>query len=261
MRARVLPVANQKGGVGKTTTALSLAAALGRMGRKVLVLDLDPHVSASIHLQFYPERLQYTAYDLFQNLSSTSPAHLMDIWNKVRYAGNGLAFDFVPSHTRLSELEIDLHNRPAKGMILQEALAAVVDDYEYIILDCPPHMGILLVNALVAADLLLIPIQTDFLALNGLRLLFDTMRTLNRVLPRPIEYMVLATMYDQRASACKRVMQLLRRKMGGKMFDTVIHIDTKFREACALGKVIYDIAPAARGATEYLQLAKEIEAA
>jgi chromosome partitioning protein len=257
MNARVLPVANQKGGVGKTTTALSLAAAFGRMGRKVLVVDLDPHVSASIHLQFYPERLVHTAYDIFQRGSES----WSETWTRVRYSGNGLAFDFVPSHTRLSELEIDLHDRAFKGMILKEALLEISDNYDYIILDCPPHMGILLVNALVAADLLVIPIQTDFLALNGLRLLFDTMRTLNRVLPRPIEYMVLATMYDQRTSACKRVMQLLRSKMGSKMFETVIHIDTKFREACALGKVIYDIAPSSRGAKEYFQLAKEIEAA
>lgn len=257
MRAKVLPVANQKGGVGKTTTALSLAAAFGRMGRKVLVVDLDPHVSASIHLQFYPERLKRTAYDLFQR----GDASWSEIWAQTRRSDNGLVFDFVPSHTRLSELEIDLHNRASKGMILQEGLAVIAEEYDYIILDCPPHMGILLVNALVASDLLVIPIQTDFLALNGLRLLFDTMRTLNRVLPRPIEYKVLATMYDQRTSACKRVMQLLRRKMGPKMFETVIHIDTKFREACALGKVIYDIAPSSRGAGEYVQLAKEIEAA
>ena len=126
------------------------------------------------------------------------------------------------------------------------------------ILDCPPHTGVVLVNALVAADLLVIPIQTDFLALHGVRNLFDTMRTLNRVLPRPIAYRALATMFDRRAKACLRVLALLRAKFGGRMFETVIGLDTKFREASAEGRVIRDMAPDSRGAREYAALAGEV---
>lgn len=255
MGAKILTIANQKGGVGKTTTTLSLAAALAKRGKKALAIDLDPHVSASIHLQYYPEKLPYTAYNLFTCDESEFP----QMWDNIRYKEDRLYFDFVPSHVRLSELEMDLRDRPGKGEILTRALSIVQDEYDYILLDCPPHVGILLVNALVGAGLLVIPIQTEFLALNGLRLIFDTIRTLNRVLPKPIDYQVLATMYDQRAGACKRVMNLLRRKMGHKMFETIIHQDTKFREACAHGKVIYDIAPQSRGALEYMLLAKEIE--
>ncbi len=142
--------------------------------------------------------------------------------------------------------------------ILQHALEAVRDEYDYIILDCPPHVGILLVNALVASDLLVIPIQTDFLALHGLKLLFDTIRVLNKVLPVPIRYRVLPTLYDRRARACARVLELLAMKMRDSMFQTVIGMDTRFRDASAQGRVIYEIAPDCRGAREYEELAKEV---
>jgi chromosome partitioning protein len=127
-------------------------------------------------------------------------------------------------------------------------------------MDCPPHVGILLVNALVACDLLIIPIQTDFLALYGLKLLFDTMRTLNKVLPAPVRYMALPTMYDRRARACTRVLELLQEKMGSAMFNTIIGVDTRLREASAQGCVIYDLDPQSRGALAYTALAQEITA-
>lgn len=254
LAARILAIANQKGGVGKTTTSLSLAAALHRQGRKALVMDLDPHACASIHLAFFPENLQYTAMDLF-----TGDGGAPGLWDKIIQPHAGGGFDFAPGHIRLSELETDLKETPNKGLILSRRLAQVRDRYDYVVLDCPPHMGVLLVNALVAADLLIIPIQTDFLALHGLRLMFDTIRMLNRVLSRTIKFRALATMYDRRAGACRRVLDLLRRKLGDKMFETVIDIDTQFREASAQGKVIFEVAPSSKGAQEYVRLAGEIE--
>jgi chromosome partitioning protein len=116
------------------------------------------------------------------------------------------------------------------------------------------------VNAIVACDLLIIPIQTDFLALHGLKLLFDTLRTLNKVLPQPVMYRALATMYDKRAGACRRVLDLLGRKMGDLMFSSVIGVDTRFRDASALGKSVYEIDASCRGARGYELLAKEVEA-
>lgn len=252
----VLAIANQKGGVGKTTTALSLAAALASRGRRALVMDLDPHACASIHLRYYPEDLEYTVLDLFENDEAKWPA----LWAKMLFHDKDLPFDFIPAHIRLSEIEIDLKAKPGKGLILKRALERFASEYDYVLLDCPPHVGLLLVNALVAANLLIIPIQTDFLALHGVKLIFDTMRTLNRVLPEPIQYKALGTMYDRRASACRRVLQLVRSKLGSRVFETVIDMDTKFREASAQGKVIYQVYPDSRGAQEYLQLAKEIDA-
>ena len=120
--------------------------------------------------------------------------------------------------------------------------------------------AVLQINALVACDLLVIPIQTDFLALHGLKLLFDTIRVLNKALPQPVAYRALPTMFDKRAGACRRVLELLERKMTGNIFETIIGIDTKFREASAQGKVVYEIDPACRGAKGYEALAREIMA-
>jgi len=253
LQARVVAIANQKGGVGKTTTTLTLGAALARLGKRVLVMDLDPHANASVHLSQFPEMLEATAYDLFQAEKPQA-----ELWGRILKPGMAAGFDFVPGHIRLSELEVDLKDRQGKGLILSQALDELKDRYDYVLVDCPPHVGILLVNAMVASDVVLIPIQTDFLALYGIRLLFDTIRLVNRVLPRPVRYLALPTMYDQRTAACRRILRLMRDKLGDKVLETVIHFDTKFRESSAGGKVIYEVDPRARGAVEYLQLAKEI---
>jgi chromosome partitioning protein len=250
--AQILAIANQKGGVGKTTTALSLAGALGMMGRRVLVMDLDPHGCASAHMGIFPESVAASSADVFW---ATAPELVP--WDRIVSRAGRAAFDLAPSHSRLSDMETDLKDRKGKGVLLKEALAKG-PAYDHVILDCPPHTGVVLVNALVASDLLLIPIQTDFLALHGVRNLFETMRALNRVLPRPIAYRALATMFDRRAKACLRVVTLLREKFRGRMFQTVIGLDTKFREASALGQVIQDVAPDSRGAREYRSLAEEV---
>ncbi|MDR2669815.1 MAG: ParA family protein [Desulfovibrio sp.] len=255
-RARVLAVANQKGGVGKTTTSVTLASALTRLGKQVMLMDLDPHACASVHLRYYPDNFQYSVNDIFADGAGRPAAD--DLWDKIRQHHAEQEFDVVPATIRLAELEVDLRNRKGKGAILQQALEHVRGEYDFIVLDCPPHVGILLVNALVASDLLVIPIQTDFLALHGLKLLFDTVKVLNKVLPRPICYRVLPTLYDRRARACARVLELLSLKMRDSMFRTVIGMDTRFREASAQGRVIYEIAPESRGAREYEELAKEI---
>lgn len=255
MTTQIVAVANQKGGVGKTTTSLSLGAALARMGKKTLVIDLDPHACASIHLAYYPENLDHTVLDVFYAEEGDEGK----LWDKIIHSSQDPAFfDFAAASIRLSELEMDLKSRPGRGGILTKAIAPLRERYDFIVLDCPPHVGVLLVNALVASDLVIIPIQTDFLALHGLRLIFDTIRTLNRVLDAPINFRALPTMFDRRASACRRVLNLLRKKLGPKMFETVINLDTNFREASAKGKVIYEIDPNSRGAVEYSLLAKEI---
>ncbi len=252
-RARVLAIANQKGGVGKTTTALTLGEALSRLSKKVLVIDLDPHANASVYMSFYPETLTVTAHDLFYD-----DADFKTVWPSIVQKREWAGFDFVPASIRLSELEVDLKDRKNKGMVLSNALDHVKEHYDYILIDCPPHVGVLLVNAIVASDCVLIPIQTDFLALYGIRLLFDTIKILNKVLPSPVKFMALPTMYDGRAGACRKILNLIRRKLGDKVFSTIIHMDTKFREACASGRIIFDIDPKTRGAMEYMQLAREI---
>jgi chromosome partitioning protein len=254
MNAKMIAVANQKGGVGKTTTTLTLATALARAGKRVLVLDLDPHACASLHMRLYPESLPHTLHDLFL----AGEERYRELWRRIIREVSTPGLYLAPASIRLSELEIDLRDRKNKGAILADALKHARDDYEYVIMDCPPHVGILLVNALVACDLLIIPTQTDFLALYGLKLLFDTIKTLNKVLPMPVRYMALPTMYDKRTRACTRILELLREKMGTAVFKTIIGIDTRLREASAQGCVVYDLDPQSRGALAYTALAQEI---
>ncbi|MDR2891799.1 MAG: ParA family protein [Deltaproteobacteria bacterium] len=252
-KAKVLAVANQKGGVGKTTTAVTLSSALARMKKKVLLIDLDPHACASIHMRVYPDQQDYSIYDIF----NSEPEEWAALWTKIRVERGETPLDVASASIFLSDLDADLRERPGKGVILKQALMLIESEYDYIVLDCPPHLSILLVNAIIASDLLVIPIQTDFLALHGLKLLFDTVNLLNKVLPEPVNYRALATMFDRRTRASQRVLELMDRKMGDAMFKSVIGVDTRFREASAQGRVIYEIGPS-RGGREYEAVAKEI---
>lgn len=254
MQAKILAVANQKGGVGKTTTAINLGSALARKGKKILIVDLDPHACASLHTRILPEEQGANLYDVFVAGENLWP----QIWPKLIQTTAVPGMDIAPGCIRLSELENDFRDRKSKGNVLLQALKGLRGQYDFIILDCPPHLGILLINALVAADLLIIPIQTDFMALHGLKLLFDTLRTLNKVLPKPVQYRAVPTMFDKRAKACSRVLELLRQKMGKAMFGTIIGIDTHFREASAMGCSIFEIDARSRGSVAYSQLADEV---
>ncbi|MBD5641637.1 MAG: ParA family protein [Desulfovibrio sp.] len=254
MQARILAVANQKGGVGKTTTAINLGSALARKGKKVLIVDLDPHACASLHTRILPETAEANLYDIFVADEKLWP----QIWPRLIQRTAIENVSIAPACIKLSELENDFRDRKSKGSVLLNALQSLKSEYDYIILDCPPHLGILLINALVAADLLIIPIQTDFMALHGLKLLFDTLRTLNKALPKPVKYRALPTMFDKRAKACTRVLELLKQKMGNAMFETIVGIDTHFREASALGCSIFEVDARSRGSIAYSQLADEI---
>ncbi|SDF25847.1 ParA family protein [Desulfovibrio legallii] len=254
MNAKILAVANQKGGVGKTTTSLNLGAALTRRGKKVLLLDLDPHACATLNARIYPEDVRLSLHDVFLAREEDWPA----LWPQVLRPDALEGMDVAPGSIRLSELEVDFRERRGKGGVLAHSLEGLRGRYDFIVLDCPPHVGILLVNALVAADLLIIPIQTDFLALHGLKLLFDTLHTLRRALGRPIRYRAVPTMYDRRAKACTRVLELMRNKMDGALFSSIIGVDTHFREASARGCTIYGIDTHSRGARAYDSLAEEV---
>lgn len=254
MHAKVLAVANQKGGVGKTTTAVNLGSALAAKGQKVLLIDLDPHACASLHLRVYPENEGANLYDIFVADDGLWPR----IWPRLIRNTEINRLKIAPGCIKLSELENDFRDRKSKGNVLLKALEELKPRYDYIILDCPPHLGILLINALIACDLLIIPIQTDFLALHGLKLLFDTLRTLNKVLPKPVKYRAVPTMYDKRTKACTRVLELLKQKMGSAMFESIIGTDTRFREASALGCSIFEVDSKSRGAQAYNALADEI---
>ncbi len=252
VRLKTIAITNQKGGVGKTTTAISLGESLSFFNAKTLVIDLDPHACASIQLNYFSDSIKGDSYELF------TTRNILKVWKRLVHRNKTHKFDFIPGSINLSKLELDLKDKKDKIKILKRNLTIFKSKYDYILLDCPPHLGIILINAIVASDFLIIPIQTEFLALHGLKLLFNTMGLIRKSIKRDIRYKILATMYDKRLKSCQRILYLLRDKLNQKVFSTVIHIDSKFKEAARQGGVILNFSPKSRGSKEYIQLAKEV---
>ena len=248
---RTIAVANQKGGCGKTTTAVNLAAALATRGHKVLLVDLDPQGNATLGLGFKPGRLTTTIYD-----AMTRPdVPLTDILlpTKVRQ------LHLAPSNVLLAGAELDLRGVLGKELVLGELLRRVERGYDFCIIDCSPSLGILSVNALVASTEVLAPVQVHYYALEGLQRLLDTIRLLrNRFWPCAVQPLgLLLTFVDDRTVLSRRLQQGMRRMFGSLVFDTVIHTAVALAEAPSQGHTIQTYAPETRAAREYLALADE----
>ncbi len=248
---KVISITNQKGGVGKTTTALTLGESLAFFNKKTLVIDLDPHACATIQLNYLPNEISKDSYELFKE----GPIRNL---RSFIHKNKNHKFDFIPASIDLSKLEIELKDKKDRILILKRNLSFFRLKYDYILLDCPPHLGIILINAIAASDLLIIPTQTEFLALHGLKLLFNTIGLVKKTLNKNIDYKILPTMYDKRIKSCQRILFLLKEKLNDKVFSTVIHIDSKFKEAARIGAIILNVSPKSRGSKEYIQLAREI---
>jgi chromosome partitioning protein len=249
--SRVIAIANQKGGVGKTTTAINLGAALAVAERRVLVLDMDPQANATSGLGVPPASVEASIYDV---LVEGEPLESI-----VR---SGLHFPFLdlaPSTQDLVGAEVELVDRPNRESVLREALASVRDQYEFVLVDCPPSLGLLTLNTLTAADSVLIPIQCEFYALEGLSQLLNTVRVVqqNQNTGLQIEG-VLLTMFDQRLNLSRQVAEEAKEYFGSRVFTSVIPRNVRLAEAPSFGKPIlmYDVLSA--GAQAYLSLAKEV---
>lgn len=219
----VWAVANQKGGVGKTTTTISVADALIHNDQRVLLLDLDPQGSLTSYLQFDPDLVENTSYDLFDRVDRIQP----------RETG----FDnlhIVGASVGLANLEKRAASLKGKGLVLNQWLDAQKDNYDYVLIDTPPALGMLMINALAACDRLLIPVQTDYLALKGLERMIKVLDMLGRS-GRFIHYTLIPTMFDKRTNASARTLEFLKNKYADKLWSGVIPIDTKLREASRLG--------------------------
>ena len=249
--ARVVALCNQKGGVGKTTSTINLGAALTEFGRRVLLVDFDPQGALSVGLGVQPHQLDRTIYDVLME----SSVSLDDVLLKTNIPG----MDLVPSNIDLSAAEVQLVNEVAREQTLARALTPALPDYDLVLIDCQPSLGLLTVNALTAADEVVIRLECEFFSLRGVALLIDTIEKVReRLNPRLHIAGILATMYDARTVHGREVFARVVEAFGDTVFDTVITRTVRFPETTVAGEPITTWAPSSSGAQQYRALAKEV---
>ena len=249
-QTKIIAIINQKGGVGKSTTAINLGAALGEMGKQVLLVDLDPQGNCSSGLGVEKSLIQQCIYDVLLNDVPLEEVIIPDI-------AEGL--DIAPATINLAGAEVELVSEMARENRLKDAVGSMRGKYDFILIDCPPSLGLLTVNALVAADKLLIPIQCEFYALEGVTKLLESMkRVKSRLNPTLDIYGILLTMYDSRTTLSKQVVDEVREYFGRLVFATPIPRKVKLSEAPSFRQPITQYDPKGRGALSYIELAKEV---
>jgi chromosome partitioning protein len=249
--ARVISMCNQKGGVGKTTTTINLGAALAEYGRKVLLVDFDPQGSLSVGLGLNPQEMDLTIYNLLLHNDAT----LEDVIVKTNVPG----MDLLPSNIDLSAAEVQLVQEVAREQTLQRVLAPALADYDVILIDCQPSLGLLTVNALTASDGVIVPLECEYFALRGVALLKTTIdKITERLNPKLTIDGMLGTMYDGRTLHGREVMERLVQAWGDTVFHTVIRRTVKFSDSTVAGEPITTYAGTSAGADAYRQLAKEV---
>lgn len=248
--ARVMAIINQKGGVGKTTTAVNLSAALGESKKKVLVIDFDPQGNTSSGYGIEKDELEHDVYDAL--------LHDFPIEEIVLDTCEPNVF-VIPATIQLAGAEIELVSTMARESVLKNILSPIVNDFDYVFIDCPPSLGLLTINALVAADSLLIPIQCEFYALEGLTKLLESMKMVKKRLNPELDvFGVVMTMYDSRTTLSKEVVEEVRKYFGKKVFKTIIPRSVKLSEAPSHGVPITMYSRVNKGALAYRNLAKEV---
>ncbi len=248
--ARIIGVANQKGGVGKTTTAINLAASLAVLEFKTLLVDADPQANSTTGVGFDLHNVTNSLYDCMVNNAAAEDVILK---TEISY------LDLIPSHIDLVGFEIEMINYPNRENVLKSILENVQDNYDFIIIDCSPSLGLMTVNALSAAHSVIVPVQCEFFALEGLGKLLNTVKIVQNRLNKELQIEgILMTMYDGRLRLCNQVVSEVRRHFDEMVFATIIHRNTRLSEAPSFGKpvVLYDAD--SKGAVNYLNLAKEV---
>ena len=247
---KIIALANQKGGVGKTTTAVNLSSYLADAGKSVLLIDIDPQGNASSGLGLDVHACERTIYDVL--LEEFSAAEVIQ---PSRYSNLSL----LPANVDLAGFEVDMLSKDRREFILKQAIAQIAEDYDYILIDCPPNLGILTLNAMTAASDVMIALQTEYYALEGLTQLMKVIQLVQESLNPSLQlHGVILTMFDQRTSLARQVVEDVRDHFGDVVFDTVIPRNVKLSEAPSFGQSIGEYAPESAGALAYYELAQEV---
>ena len=248
--AKIIAFANQKGGVGKTTSAVNVAASLGLLGKKTLLVDLDPQGNATSGVGVPKRSLKGTVKEVL-----TGEMNLKQVILTTNYQN----LFIVPTNVTLSGAEFDLYNDEGSEYNLKDAFASVSDDYDYIIIDCPPSLGMLTINAFVASDGILVPMQAEFYAVEGLSQLISTTKRIKKLYNEDLQIVgILITMYNKRLLLSMQVMDELQKYYPDKLFNTTISRNVKLSEAPGFGKPVYYHDKHSKGSNEYLEVAKEL---
>ncbi|WP_036379093.1 ParA family protein [Muricauda sp. MAR_2010_75] len=247
---KIIAIANQKGGVGKTTTTVNLAASLGVLEKKVLLIDADPQANATSGLGIDVDSVEHGTYQLLE--------HTMRV-EDVIIQTDSPNVDLVPAHIDLVAIEIELVDKDNREYMLKEALKNLGDRYDYVLIDCAPSLGLLTLNALTAADSVMIPIQCEYFALEGLGKLLNTVKSVQKIHNNDLDIEgMLLTMYDSRLRLSNQVVEEVKKHFADMVFDTIIQRNVRLSEAPSYGESIIKYDASSKGASNYLNLANEI---
>ncbi len=250
LMGKIIAIANQKGGVGKTTTSINLAASLGVLEKKVLLIDADPQANATSGIGIDVETVDIGTYQLLEHSNTAKEAVLKTETPNL---------DIIPAHIDLVAIEIELVDKDEREYMLKKALVDIKDDYDYIIIDCAPSLGLLTLNALTAADAVIIPIQCEYFALEGLGKLLNTIKSVQKIHNPELDIEgLLLTMYDSRLRLSNQVVEEVQKHFNDMVFKSIIQRNVRLSEAPSYGESIINYDASSKGADNYLSLAKEI---